>query len=57
LLVNQGPALSIRAHGEDQRGARYDSTSRTAIIRVGSLTWTVQDLAAAESRIGGDLRR
>jgi hypothetical protein len=44
LLVNQGPALSIRAHGEDQRGARYDSTSRTAIIRVGSLTWTVQDL-------------
>ena len=44
-----GPALSVRAHGSDERGARYDSASRTAIIRVGSLTWTVQDRAAADS--------
>jgi hypothetical protein len=44
-----GPALSVRAHGEDERKARYDSASRTAIIRVGSLTWTVQDQAAADS--------
>ena len=44
-----GPALSVRAHGEDRRFARYDSTSRTAIVRVGSLTWTVQDRAAADS--------
>ena len=38
-----GPALSVRAHGEDRRFARYDSVSRTAIVRVGSLTWTVRD--------------
>ena len=44
-----GPALSVRAHGSDERGARYDSASRTAIIRVGSLTWSVQDRAAADS--------
>ena len=44
-----GPALSVRAHGEDERKARYDSASRTAIIRVGSLTWTVRDQAAADS--------
>jgi hypothetical protein len=44
-----GPALSVRAHGEDRRSARYDSVSRTAIVRVGSLTWTVQDRAAADS--------
>jgi hypothetical protein len=44
-----GPALSIRAHGEDRRFARYESTSRTATVRVGSLTWTVQDRAAADS--------
>ena len=44
-----GPALSVRAHGEDERGARYDSASRTAIVRIGSLTWTVQDRAAADS--------
>ena len=29
--------------------ARYDSASRTAIVRVGSLTWTVRDQAAADS--------
>ena len=44
-----GPALSVRAHGEDRRRAHYDSASRTAIVRVGSLTWTVQDRAAADS--------
>jgi hypothetical protein len=44
-----GPALSIRAHGQDRRFARYDSASRTAIVRVGSLTWTVQDQVAADS--------
>ena len=44
-----GPALSVRAHGEDRGRARYDSASRTAIVRVGSLTWTVQDRAAADS--------
>jgi hypothetical protein len=44
-----GPALSIRAHGEDRIRARYESTSRTAIVRVGALTWTVQDQAAADS--------
>ena len=44
-----GPALSVRAHGEDERKARYDPASRTAIIRVGSLTWTVRDQAAADS--------
>ena len=44
-----GPALSVRAHGEDDADARYDSASRTAIVRVGSLTWTVQDQAAADS--------
>ena len=32
-----------------RRYARYDSASRTAIVRVGSLTWTVQDRAAADS--------
>ena len=44
-----GPALSVRAHSEDRGRARYDSASRTAIIRVGSLTWTVRDQAAADS--------
>lgn len=44
-----GPALSVRAHGDDRRRARYDSASRTAITRVGSLTWTVQDRVAADS--------
>jgi hypothetical protein len=44
-----GPALSIRAHGEDRRFARYDSASCTAIVRVGSLTWSVRDKAAADS--------
>ena len=44
-----GPALTVRAHGDDRRYARYDSVSRTAIVRVGSLTWTVQDRAAADS--------
>ena len=44
-----GPALSVRAHGEDRRRARYDSASRTAIVRIGSLTWTVQDQVAATS--------
>ena len=44
-----GPAVSVRAHGDDERSARYDSASRTAIVRVGSLTWTVQDRAAADS--------
>ncbi len=44
-----GPAISVRAHGDDRRSARYDSVSRTAIVRVGSLTWTVQDRAAADS--------
>ena len=44
-----GPALSVRAHGDDDTNARYDSASRTAIVRVGSLTWTVQDQAAADS--------
>ena len=44
-----GPAISVRAHGDDARYTRYDSASRTAIIRVGSLTWTVQDRAAADS--------
>lgn len=44
-----GPALSVRAHGGDRRRARYDSASRTAIVRVGSLTWTVQDQVAANS--------
>ena len=44
-----GPVLSIRAHGEDHTSARYDSTSRAAIIRIGSLTWTIQDKAAADS--------
>ena len=59
-----GPALSVRAHGEDERKARYDSASRTAIIRVGSLTWTGQqlmitlyDLAAATSLHPGLARR
>ena len=44
-----GPALSVRAHGDDDSNARYDSASRTAIVRIGSLTWTVQDQAAADS--------
>ena len=44
-----GPALSVRAHGEDRKFARYDSASRTAIVRIGSLTWTVQDRVAADS--------
>jgi hypothetical protein len=44
-----GPALSVRAHGDHEGAARYDSASRTAIVRVGSLTWTVQDQAAADS--------
>ena len=44
-----GPAVSVRAHGSDERKARYDSASHTAIVRVGSLTWTVLDRAAADS--------
>jgi len=44
-----GPGLSVRAHGEDRRRTRYDSVSRTAIVRVGSLTWTVRDRLAADS--------
>ena len=44
-----GPALSVRAHGDDRRRAHYDSASRTAIVRIGSLTWTVQDQVAADS--------
>ena len=44
-----GPALSVRAHGDDERKSRYDSVSRTAIVRIGSLTWTVQDQVAADS--------
>ena len=31
-----GPALSVRAHGDDDTNARYDSASRTAIVRIGS---------------------
>lgn len=42
-----GPAFSVRAHGDDRGKARYDSVSRAAIIRVGSLTWNVLDRAAA----------
>jgi len=44
-----GPALSVRAHSEDRGRGRYDSASRTAVVRVGSLTWTVRDQAAADS--------
>jgi hypothetical protein len=44
-----GPALSVRAHDDDDSNARYDSASRTAIVRIGSLTWTVQDQVAADS--------
>ena len=33
-----GPALSVRAHSEDRGRGRYDSASRTAVVRVGSLT-------------------
>ena len=46
-----GPAVSVRAHGEDRHRARYDSDSHTAIVRVGSLTWTVQDQVAADSML------
>ena len=46
-----GPALSVRAHGNDERKARYDSAPRTAIIRVGSLTWTVRDKTATGSML------
>ena len=49
--VNVGPALSIRANGHDRGTARYDSPSRTTIVRVGSLTWTIQDRAAADSMV------
>ncbi len=44
-----GPALSVRAPSEDRGRARYDSASRTAVVRVASLTWTVQDQAGADS--------
>ena len=44
-----GPALSVRAHSEDRGRGRYASASRTAVVRVGSLTWTVRDQAAADS--------
>ena len=44
-----GPAVSVRAHSEDRDRARYDSASRTAVVRVGSLTWSVRDKAAADS--------
>ena len=49
--VNVGPALSVRANGHDTGTARYDSPSGTAIVRIGSLTWTIQDRAAADSMI------
>ena len=49
--ANIGPALSVRAYGHDRRIARFDSTARTAVVRVGSLTWTVQDRAAADSML------
>ena len=49
--VNVGPALSVRANGHDTGTARYDSPSGTAVVRVGSLTWTIQDRAAADSMI------
>ena len=40
-----------RASGHDIGIARYDSPSGTAVVRVGSLTWTIQDRAAADSMI------
>ena len=49
--VNVGPALCVRANGHDTGTARYDSPSGTAVVRIGSLTWTIQDQAAADSMI------
>jgi hypothetical protein len=43
-----GPSLSIRAHGAHRIvRARYDSTSGTAVVRIGPLTWAVRDQVAA----------
>ncbi len=47
--ANIGPALSVRAYGHDRRDARYDQATRSALVRVGSLTWSVRDQAAADS--------
>ena len=43
-----GPALSVRAYGQDRGNARYGRT-RCALVRVGSLTCSVQDRAAADT--------
>ena len=49
--ASTGPGLTVRANGVDKINARYDSTSRTAHIRAGALTWIVQDRAAGDSMI------
>ena len=49
--ASTGPGLTVRANGADKINARYDSTSRTAQIRAGALTWIVQDRAAADSML------
>ena len=49
--VSTGPSLTVRANGVDKIDARYESTSRTAHIRAGAITWIVQDRAAADSMI------
>jgi hypothetical protein len=38
--ANIGPALSVRAYGHDRRDARYDQATRSALVRVWSLTWS-----------------
>ena len=49
--ASTGPSLTVRANGVDKINARYESTSRTAHIRAGAITWIVQDRAAADSMI------
>ena len=49
--IGTGPGLTVRAAGVDKIDARYDSTSRTAHIRAGAVTWIARDRAAADSMI------
>ena len=47
--IVRGPALTIRAHGQDDTNAGYDAVAGSARVRIGSLTWSVLDRAAADT--------
>ena len=47
--VVMGPALTIRAHGHDDTNVGFDAVAGSARVRIGSLTWSVLDRAAADA--------